>query len=73
MGMTLRGGGAMWFVEVPEGLDAEAIAVAIYRAGVAVGCAGRYLRLFPAATIEAANLERACALIAAELAGVRRG
>jgi acetylornithine/succinyldiaminopimelate/putrescine aminotransferase len=67
LGVALRGRGALWIVEPPAGVDVEALVVAVYRAGVAVGFAGRYLRVLPPATIEAARLDQACRTLAAEL------
>ena len=61
--IVLRGKGALWILELTTALSAENLAGEIYRAGVLVGCAGRHLRLLPAATIEPANLEKACAVI----------
>jgi acetylornithine/succinyldiaminopimelate/putrescine aminotransferase len=65
--ITLRGKGALWVIELPGTVDVEAIVVAIYSAGVCVGITGRQIRIMPAATIEPANLERGCTVIADEL------
>ena len=65
--ITLRGKGALWVIELPGTVDVEAIVVAIYSAGVCVGITGRQFRIMPAATIEPANLERGCTVIADEL------
>jgi len=67
VGITPRGRGALWILELPAGLDVEALVVKIFRAGVCVGFAGRQIRLLPAATIERDNLTRACAVIADEV------
>jgi acetylornithine/succinyldiaminopimelate/putrescine aminotransferase len=66
--VALRGKGALWVIELPASVDVEAVVVAIYSAGVCVGITGRQIRVMPAATIEPANLERGCAVIAEELA-----
>jgi acetylornithine/succinyldiaminopimelate/putrescine aminotransferase len=68
----VRGKGAMWMVELPTPQQAQDAAFAIYQAGVCVGVAGRYLRLLPAATIEPANLERACGVVARQLSDVAK-
>lgn len=65
--LALRGKGALWVIELSEAIDVAAVVVAIYGAGVCVGIAGRQIRIMPAATIEPANLERACAVVAEEL------
>jgi len=65
--ITLRGKGALWVIELPGTVDVEAVVVAVYSAGVCVGITGRQIRIMPAATIERANLERGCAVIAEEL------
>jgi acetylornithine/succinyldiaminopimelate/putrescine aminotransferase len=61
--VPMRGRGAMWFIEIPPALDGAQLVAEIYARGVAVGFAGRYLRLLPAATIEPDHLERACSVI----------
>ncbi len=64
-GVPVRGLGAMWVVELPAEADAAALMQRLYQRGVAAGCAGRQLRLLPAATIEEGHLETACAAVAA--------
>ena len=66
----VRGKGAMWMVELATLQQAQDAAFAIYQAGVCIGIAGRYLRLWPAATIEPANLERACGVVAHQIADI---
>ncbi len=61
--VALRGKGAFWILELSPEVDAEAVAIEIYRAGVAIGCAEHLLRILPAATIEPDNLARACAVV----------
>jgi acetylornithine/succinyldiaminopimelate/putrescine aminotransferase len=68
--LKLRGKGALCMVELATAQQAQDAALAIYRGGVCVGIAGRYLRLLPAATIEPANLERGCGVVAAALADI---
>jgi acetylornithine/succinyldiaminopimelate/putrescine aminotransferase len=65
--VVLRGKGALWVIELPGTVDVEAVVIAIYSAGVCVGITGRQIRIMPAATIEPANLERGCTVIAEEL------
>jgi acetylornithine/succinyldiaminopimelate/putrescine aminotransferase len=65
--VALRGKGALWVIELPATIDVEAVVIAIYSAGVCVGITGRQIRIMPAATIEPANLQRGCAVIAEEL------
>lgn len=62
-GVALRGRGAFWVLELPSSWDAGALVADLYRQGVAVGVAGRLLRLLPAATIAPAHLNLACSLI----------
>jgi acetylornithine/succinyldiaminopimelate/putrescine aminotransferase len=62
--IALRGKGALWVIELPEAMDAEAVVFGIYGAGVCVGITARQIRIMPAATIEPANLERACVVVA---------
>jgi acetylornithine/LysW-gamma-L-lysine aminotransferase len=66
-GVALRGRGALWILELPDDIDVERTVVEIYQRGVAVGFAGRILRLLPAATIDLQRLGRACSIIAEEL------
>jgi acetylornithine/succinyldiaminopimelate/putrescine aminotransferase len=64
-GMPVRGQGALWVLELPATADPASIMRNLYQRGVAAGCAGRYLRLLPAATIPEDHLKTACAVIAA--------
>jgi acetylornithine/succinyldiaminopimelate/putrescine aminotransferase len=70
--MALRGKGALWVIELPESIDIESVVFGIYNAGVCVGITGRQIRIIPAATIEPANLECACAVIAEQLHKARQ-
>lgn len=65
-GIGLRGRGALWVLEFPNEAVTERAALAIYGAGVAIGFAGRLLRVLPAATVDPANLVRACRVVAEE-------
>jgi 4-aminobutyrate aminotransferase-like enzyme len=65
---VVRGAGALWVVELPVHADLAAAVQRIYDRGVAVGSAGRSVRILPAATIEPERLERGCAVLADELA-----
>ncbi len=62
-GVAVRGAGALWLLDVPAGLDLDAIVVELFLAGVAVGYAGRILRVMPAVTIELEHLKQGCSLI----------
>jgi acetylornithine/succinyldiaminopimelate/putrescine aminotransferase len=66
-GITVRGRGALWVLELPDAVDAEATVRAVYAAGVAVGWTRQYLRLLPPATIRPERLAAACGVIAATL------
>lgn len=64
-GLTLRGRGALWCVELAPQLDMARAVAAIAAAGVLVTQTGRSIRLLPAANMPAALLHEACASIAA--------
>lgn len=70
-GLTLRGRGAMWMLELGPGIRVEQARSAILADGVLVSCLGRCIRLLPAATIEADALRDACGRIARACAGAR--
>ncbi|MHA4869742.1 aminotransferase class III-fold pyridoxal phosphate-dependent enzyme [Duganella sp. PWIR1] len=65
--VVLRGCGALWFVELPDAGMAAEIVRQSYQRGVCIGYYGRFLRLLPAMTIDTANLDRACSVLAAVL------
>jgi acetylornithine/succinyldiaminopimelate/putrescine aminotransferase len=67
-GIGVRGRGALWLLELPDDRITERAAVGIYTAGVCIGFTGRLLRVLPAATIDPANLEHACEIVAREVA-----
>jgi len=62
-----RGRGAFWVLELDGVDDVRERVRAIYRAGVAVGVTGPYLRLLPALTIRTELLREACRTIVAHL------
>ncbi len=64
-GITLRGRGAMWMLELAGPIRAGAAARSVLEAGILVSAQGRWLRLLPAATIDLALLREACDTIAA--------
>ncbi len=59
-GLTLRGRGAMWLLELGPEVRVEQAQSAILSEGVLVSCLGRCIRLLPAATIEPETLRDAC-------------
>jgi len=66
-GITLRGKGAMWIMELPESMDVQTIIANLYNTGVFVSFAGRFIRILPAATIRPENLLEGCRMIRQEL------
>jgi acetylornithine/N-succinyldiaminopimelate aminotransferase len=62
-----RGRGALWVLEMDSADDLRERVRRIYRAGVAVGLTGNYLRLLPALTIRPDLLRKACRTILAEI------
>lgn len=67
IGVTLRGKGALWVIELPSGLNAGDLAENISKSGVLMSYSKHQLRILPAATIEMSNLESACSIIKSEL------
>jgi acetylornithine/succinyldiaminopimelate/putrescine aminotransferase len=67
IGITPRGRGALWIIELPQDMNMKDIVTNIYKAGVLVGFTQQQLRLMPAATIELKKLEFACTCITEEL------
>jgi acetylornithine/succinyldiaminopimelate/putrescine aminotransferase len=63
-GITLRGRGALWLLELAPALELGAVTRQVLGAGVLMGGAARTARLLPGALIDLAELDRACALIA---------
>lgn len=76
LGMSLRGRGALWVLELSDRIDVERFLGDVYQQGVAVGNAGRFVRLLPAATIRLERLEAACLILVAtierQLAGLEK-
>jgi acetylornithine/succinyldiaminopimelate/putrescine aminotransferase len=62
-GVALRGRGALWVLEMPAGVDMPRLLKDVYEHGVAIGGAGRFIRLLPAATIVPENLRQACEVL----------
>ena len=71
--IALRGQGALWVVELPASADLGALVQGLFDDGVCVGHSGRQFRIMPAATIEPAHLEQACAVISARLRQLEPG
>jgi acetylornithine/succinyldiaminopimelate/putrescine aminotransferase len=67
LGMTLRGRGALWVLELNERIDVDRFLADVYQQGVAVGNAARFVRLLPALTISLERLELACGTLVAAL------
>ena len=59
-GLTLRGRGALWCLELDARHDKVAVADALSASGVLVSMVGRSIRLLPAATMPLALLDTAC-------------
>jgi acetylornithine/succinyldiaminopimelate/putrescine aminotransferase len=70
-GVTLRGRGALWFLEFGDRAGMQRALAAIGDAGVLVTGGERFIRLLPAATIEPSLLQEACATIAGACEGLR--
>jgi acetylornithine/succinyldiaminopimelate/putrescine aminotransferase len=66
-GVELRGKGAMWILEMSPGRDVLAVVAAIYGRGVAVGHAGRHIRILPSLAVRVENLTQACIIIREEI------
>ena len=62
--ITLRGRGALWAIEFDDKERMRRAYAAVREAGILVTCADRFIRLLPAATIEADMLREACGKIA---------
>ena len=65
--IALRGMGAIWVIELPNGLSAEQMVKPMHAAGVCIGFTGRQIRILPAASIEPANLAHACGIVSEHL------
>ena len=64
IGVTLRGRGAIWALELSERVQMKDVLRDIHAGGLLVSSSGRYIRLLPAATIDPAELRQACDQIA---------
>jgi len=73
VGVGVRGRGAMWILELPDGVEVWRIVAACYRRGVLAGCTGRQIRVLPPVTIELGNLEMACSVLREEVTAVLHG
>lgn len=62
-GVTMRGKGALWVLELSGPLRSADAAARIASAGVLVSVAGSFLRLLPPATITPENLTHACHVV----------
>lgn len=63
-GAILRGRGALWCLQLGDRIDLEVSLDRIRRDGLLVTCAGRSIRLLPAATIDPQLLKESCEKIA---------
>lgn len=63
LGLSARGRGAMWIIELPPESDAQSVALKLYVRGVFASYAGRVLRLLPALTIQPERLSAACRIV----------
>ena len=63
VGVTLRGRGALWILELPDAQRVERIMARLLRGRVIASPTARFLRLMPPATITAEHLHEACAVV----------
>ncbi len=63
IGVTLRGRGALWVLELPDRIDTSALADRLLKNRVLVSLCGKYMRLLPPAVIMESNLKQACSII----------
>lgn len=63
VGITLRGKGALWVLELPPSVRVPKVVAHIIEGGVIVSPTGPYIRLVPAATIQPAHLTKACEVV----------
>ncbi len=63
IGVTLRGKGALWTLELPPSMDVAAVTARIASRGVITSPTARFIRLLPAATCTPDHLARACEVI----------
>lgn len=62
-GISVRGKGAIWILDVPDLRRAARAVEEIRRRGVCVGFTGTHIRIMPAATIRMENLTAACNVV----------
>ena len=62
-GVILRGKGALWVLEFPTARSALHVQATALSANVVLSAYGRFVRLFPPATISSANLHKALQII----------
>ena len=59
-GVTLRGRGALWCLDLGDRIRKEEAIAAVHDAGVLIGSVGGVIRLLPAANLDPARLQEAC-------------
>ena len=64
IGITLRGRGALWALELGPRVRMEAVLRSVGEDGLLVSSHGRHIRVLPAATIDVGDLRDACGRIA---------
>jgi len=62
-GVSLRGRGALWVLELPDSRAALDVQVTALSANILLSANGRFVRLFPPATISSANLYKALHIV----------
>jgi acetylornithine/succinyldiaminopimelate/putrescine aminotransferase len=62
-GMTLRGRGALWILDLPSPVLVPRVVAGIRERGVVVAPAGKCIRLLPPATISMDHLQASCAAV----------
>jgi acetylornithine/succinyldiaminopimelate/putrescine aminotransferase len=62
-GVVLRGGGALWALELPDSRSALDVQAKALSANIVLSANGRYIRLLPPATISSANLDKALRVV----------
>ena len=58
-GVKLRGRGALWTLELPDARSAMAVQAESLSANLILSASGRYIRLFPPATVASTHLDKA--------------
>jgi acetylornithine/N-succinyldiaminopimelate aminotransferase len=62
-GASLRGRGALWILELPDSRSALETQATALSANIVLSANGRFVRLFPPATISSANLHKALRIV----------